>query len=200
MNRHSTKPGEPVFLHEHAQDNLRFIRAAMESATSFTGVSGLGYVLAGITAIPAAWLAQRQGDANAWLAVWMIELILGASIAFGLTIRKANGQGASLLRASGKKLLLAFLPAMIAGGVITLAFFLTGFVTLLPGVWLSLYGAAVMTAGAWSVRVIPMMGGLFLLTGAVTLLLPVSGDVMLALGLGGIHILFGIVIWREYGG
>lgn len=191
---------EPVSLHEHAQDNLRFIRAAMESTTAFTGVSGLGYMCAGFTALPAAWLAHSQSDASAWLAVWMLELILGASIAFGLTIRKASGQGASLLSASGKKLLLAFLPTMLAGGIITLSFFLTGLVALLPGVWLSLYGAAVMTAGAWSVRVIPVMGALFLLCGAITLLMPVSGDVMLGLGMGGIHIVFGVLIWRKYGG
>tara|TARA_R110001592_G_scaffold34593_4_gene118808 strand:+ start:571 stop:1173 length:603 start_codon:yes stop_codon:yes gene_type:complete len=200
MNPHPQNRNEPISLHDHAQENLRFIRAAMESATSFTGVSGLGYVFAGLTAIPAAWLAKSQSEANAWLAIWMIELILGASIAFGFTIRKAIGQGDSLLSTSGRKLLLAFLPAMIAGGLITLSFCLSGFVQLLPGVWLSLYGAAVMTAGAWSVRVIPTMGAFFLLTGAVAMLAPVSGDVMLALGFGGLHIVFGIVIWSKYGG
>ena len=60
--------------------------------------------------------------------------------------------------------------------------------------------AAVMTAGAWSVRIIPVMGALFLACGAVTLLLPVSGDLMLALGMGGLHIVFGLIIWRHHGG
>lgn len=200
MNPQPQNRNEPISLHDHAQENLRFIRAAMESTTSFTGVSGLGYGFAGLTAIPAAWLAQSQSETNGWLTIWMIELILGASIAFGFTIRKASGQGDSMLSASGRKLLLAFLPAMFAGGLITLSFFLSGFVQLLPGVWLSLYGAAVMTAGAWSVRAIPIMGALFIFTGAVAMLAPVSGDVMLALGFGGIHIVFGIVIWRKYGG
>lgn len=200
MKSRSSKSPEPISLQEHAQDNLRFIRATMESTTAFTGVSGLGYVCAGATAIPAAWLAQTQKTEEGWLTIWMLELLIGAGIAFGLTIRKATTQGTSLFSASGKKLLMAFLPAMLVGGVITLAFYLSDFVALLPGLWLCLYGAAVMTAGAWSVRVIPVMGGVFLLFGAITLLAPVSGDLMLGLGMGGIHLCFGFIIWRYYGG
>lgn len=190
----------PVALHEHAQDTLRYIRATMESATAFTGVSGLGYVLAGASALPAAWLAARQASEQDWLLVWMLELLLAGSVALALTANKALRQGRSLTSPAGRKLLFAFLPAMLAGGLVTLSFFLSGHVALLPGVWLSLYGAAVMTAGAWSVRLIPLMGALFLLAGAVTLLLPVSGDVMLALGMGGLHIVFGLIIWRHHGG
>ena len=191
---------EPSALHEHAQENLRFIRAAMESATSFTGVSGLGYALAGATALPATWLAQQQGSNSAWLAVWMLELTFAALIAFSLTASKASKQGSSLLSASGKKLLLAFFPAMTVGGVLTLSFWFKDLVPLLPGVWLCLYGAAVMTAGAWSVRIIPVMGAVFLALGALTLLTPVSGNLMLALGFGGVHIVFGLIIWSKYGG
>ncbi|MDP1932390.1 MAG: hypothetical protein Q8L60_13135 [Gammaproteobacteria bacterium] len=191
---------DPIALHQHAEDNLRYIRATMESATSFTGVSGLGYVMAGLSALPAAWLAARQPDAAGWLVIWMLELVLASGVALALTACKAVKQGGSLASPSGRKLLLAFLPAMAAGGLVTLSFFLSGHVALLPGIWLSLYGAAVMTAGAWSVRIIPVMGGMFMVFGAVTLLGPVSGDFMLALGMGGLHIIFGILIWRHHGG
>lgn len=190
----------PIALHEHAQDTLRYIRATMESATAFTGVSGLGYMLAGLSALPASWLAARQADERDWLLVWMLELVLAATVALALTANKALRQGRSLNSPAGRKLLYAFLPAMLAGGLVTLSFFLAGHIALLPGLWLSLYGAAVMTAGAWSVRIIPVMGALFLACGAVTLLLPVSGDLMLALGMGGLHIVFGLIIWRHHGG
>lgn len=191
---------DSIALHQHAEDNLRYIRATMESATSFTGVSGLGYVVAGLSALPATWLAARQADEAGWLAVWMLELVLASGLAFALTAYKAVKQGSSLVSASGRKLLFAFLPAMVAGGLVTLAFYLSGHVELLPGIWLCLYGAAVMTAGAWSVRIIPVMGGTFMVFGAVTLLAPVSGDLMLALGMGGLHVIFGSYIWRHHGG
>ncbi|OGT70294.1 MAG: hypothetical protein A3H44_01270 [Gammaproteobacteria bacterium RIFCSPLOWO2_02_FULL_57_10] len=200
MSNQPRHRSEPTALHQHAEDNLRFIRATMESSTSFTGVSGLGYVLAGLSALPAAWLASRQADAAGWLVIWMLELVLASGLALALTAWKAVKQGGSLMSPSGRKLFLAFLPAMAAGGLVTLSFFLSDHVALLPGIWLSLYGAAVITAGAWSVRIIPVMGALFMVFGALTLLTPVSGDLMLALGMSGLHITFGILIWRHHGG
>jgi len=191
---------EPVALYDHAEDNLRYIRATMENATSFTGVSGKGYVLAGFSALIAAWLAARQSTHAAWLLVWMLEMLLAGGTALCMTAVKASRQGKPLWSNSGRKLLLAFIPAMTAGGVLTLALFLRNDTSLLPGIWLSLYGAAVMTAGVWSVRILPLMGALFLLAGALVLLTPVPSDLMLGLGFGGLHIVFGILVWRHHGG
>lgn len=190
----------PSSLQQHAADNLRFIRATMESATAFTGVSGKGYVIAGISAVFAAWLAAQQASPGTWLGVWMLEMVLAGSAALALTAVKTEKQGQSLWSASGRKLLLAFIPAMAIGGVLTLTLFLRGDVSLLPGIWLGLYGAAVTTAGAHSVRIIPVMGVAFMLLGAAVLLLPLPADLMLGAGLGGLHIVFGILLWRNHGG
>ena len=189
-----------VSLHEKAEDNLQYIRASMEAATAFTGVSGKGYVLAGLSALIAAWLAEQQASSALWLAVWMVELFFAMSTMLYLTAAKARSQGGSLWSASGKKLLLAFFPAMAVGAVLTLTFFLQDYTSWLPGIWLSLYGAAVMTAGAYSVAVIPIMGGLFLLTGSAVLLTTMPGNLLLGLTMGGLHIVFGAIIWRNYGG
>lgn len=187
-------------LHHAAEDNLRYIRAAMESATSFTGVSGKGYVLGGITALLAAWIGEQQPSPAAWLAVWMLELVVAAALMLLLVARKAASQGQTLWSGSGKKLFMAFLPAMSVGALLTLAFFLQGYSLLLPGIWLSLYGAAVMTAGAHSIRLIPVMGASFIALGGLMLLGLVPMHLTLALGFGGLHILFGLIIWRHHGG
>ena len=51
----------------------------------------------------------------------------------------------------------------------------------IPGVWLLLYGVAVMQAGAFSVRTIPVMGAVFVVAGAIALPLPwFWANVMLA--------------------
>jgi hypothetical protein len=101
---------------------------------------------------------------------------------------------------AGRKLILAFLPPMIVGGLLTVAAFSAGNHGLIPGIWLGLYGAGVMTGGAYSVKVIPLMGAALIGLSAVALLAPASGDLLLGVGLGGLHILFGLVIWRLYGG
>ena len=71
---------------------------------------------------------------------------------------------------------------------------------LLPGTWLLLYGAGVVTGGAFSVRAVPAMGAAFMLLGGVALALPGSGMAMMAAGFGVVHMIFGIVVARRYGG
>jgi hypothetical protein len=189
-----------VFLHKHAEDNLQYIRDTMESSISFTGISGKGYIIAGISALAAAWLAAQQASTTAWLGVWMAELALAAVITLTATALKAKSQGGSLLSSNGMKVLLAFLPSMAVGGIFTLVFYLQGDVKLLPGIWMCLYGAAMMTAGMYSVRIIPIMGALFTLLGALVLFTPLPANTTLGLGLGTLHIIFGIIVWRKHGG
>lgn len=193
-------PSATASLHEKAEDNLQYIRASMERATLFTAVSGKAYVAAGCSALAATWLAEQQSSPALWLSVWMIELIAATGFLLMMTVAKARSQGESLLSSTGKKLLFAFAPAMTVGGVLTLAFFLQGDLTWLPGIWLSLYGAAVMTAGAYSVVVVPIMGALFLILGSTVLLTNLPSGLAMGIGMGGLHIVFGIFIWRGYGG
>lgn len=193
-------PEPSLTLHERAAENLRFIRETMERATSFTAISGSGYVLVGLTAVAATLIAGTRETREAWLAVWIVELLVAGAVSVGMTARKARKMGVPLRSHTGRKLVLAFAPPMVVGAVLTLAIWLGGGYDLLPGIWLSLYGAGVMTGGAYSVRAIPLMGAAFIGLGALGLLGPISGDLLLGLGLGGLHIVFGVLVWRRYGG
>ena len=200
---HATDPAPHrpnLTLHERAAENLRYIRETMERATSFTAISGSGYVLVGLTAIGATLLAAAQPTRERWLAVWVAELLLAGVVSVGMTARKARVIGVPLRSHTLRKLILAFAPPMAVGAVLTLALWVGGGSDRLPGIGLSLSGAGVMTGGAYSVRAVPLMGAVFIGMGAVALLGPLSGDLLLGVGLGGIHILFGLLVWRRYGG
>lgn len=195
------QPNEPVELHVRAMDNLRFIRETMERAGSFTAVSGWGEVVIGVTAILAALLAARQRSPEAWLAVWSGAAILSMGIGLLTTARKARRARMPLLSGPGQKFALSLAPPLLAGALLTAALFRAGVVGILPGVWLLLFGVGMVTAGAVSVRVVPVMGFCFMGIGTVALITPPEwGDVWMAAGFGGLHIVFGTLIARRYGG
>lgn len=192
---------EPVALHARAMDNLRYIRETMERAGSFTAVSGWGEVAVGITALGAALLAARQSSADVWLAVWMGEAILSFVIGVASGAYKARAARVPLLSGPGSKFALSLAPPLIAGALLTAVLFAAGLISALPGMWLLLFGTAVVTAGAFSVRIVPVMGLCFMALGAAALFSPASwGNMYMAAGFGGLHIAFGVLIARRHGG
>lgn len=182
-------------------DNLRFIRETMEGAATFTAVPGWGGAAAGLTAVVAALIASRQVSRESWLLTWLMEALLSLAICGWSMWRKAARAGTDLLSRPGRRFAFSFLPAMAAGAVLTGALFRAGHADLLPGVWLLLYGVAVINGGGFSVRVVPAMGACFMLFGVLALLAPPAfSDLFMGLGFGGLHLVFGTVIARRHGG
>ncbi len=182
-------------------DDLRFIRNTMERAGAFTAVPGWGGVAIGVTALVAALLAAQQPTPARWLAVWLSTAVIASLIAAVSLIRKARRARVPLTKGPGYKFLLTFLPTVVAGTALTAALYANDAVALLPGLWLLLYGVAIVTAGAYSVRVVPLMGVAFLALGIPALLTPpVWADAWMAAGFGGLHIGCGFLIARRHGG
>lgn len=188
-------------LHARAMDNLAFIRDTMERAGSFTAVSGWGMVAVGITAIIAAVLASRQPTTREWLNVWLSAAFLAPLIQISAVVRKVRSARVPLLTGPGRKFLLSFSPPMLAGALLTVVFYRLGLTEVLPGVWLLLYGAAIVAGGAFSVQIVPVLGVCFMAAGALALFAPSAwSNWIMAASFGGLHIAFGIPIARRYGG
>ena len=191
----------PSPIESRAADNLRFIRNAMERASSFTAVPGWGGVAMGVTALGAAALSRAAVTPQEWLGIWLAEAFLAFAIGLAAMTRKARRSQTPLFSGPARRFFLTLSPPMAAGAVLTIALERFGHIELLPGIWLLLYGTAVVTGGAYSVRVVPVMGALFMLLGAAALGSPQTwGTAYLAAGFGGLQIAFGLIIARRYGG
>lgn len=190
-----------VAIDDRARENLRYIRETMERAGSFTAVPGWGGVALGITALGAAFVAAQQKFPEAWLVVWLIEAVIALTIATFSTLMKARRAHDSLLSGPARKFALSFVPPVFAGGILTYVLFHAGLESAVPATWLLLYGTAVMTAGAFSIRAVPFMGLCFVVLGTVAFFCPASwNDILLGAAFGGFHIVFGAIIARSYGG
>lgn len=188
-------------LRERAMDNLRFIRETMERAGSFTAVSGWGLVVIGVAAVLAAWLAARQQSPELWLATWTAAALVCLLIGLLTSATKARHARVSLLTGPGRKFILSLAPPLAAGAVLTAVLFPAELVGVLPGMWLLLFGVAIVAAGAFSVRAVPVMGMCFMAVGVAALFSPAAwGDAYMAAGFGGLHMVFGTLIARRHGG
>jgi hypothetical protein len=194
-------PPPPEALHARAMDDLRYIRATMEGAASFTALSGWGGAIIGLTAFAAAYLASRAPTPKSWMRVWLAEAVIGALIGVLMTVRKSRRARQALFGGPGRKFALTFATPLAAGAILTIPLYYGGFVTLLPGMWLLLYGTAFATAGAFSVSTVPVMGLSFMVVGTAALAAPAGwGDPLMAAGFGALHVVFGALIARKHGG
>ena len=217
-DRPALRRTEPPVASDAAQASLRYIRDTMARTATFTAVPGYGGIAMGATAVAAAALASQQPTPSGWLSIWVGEALIGAAIGALTLARKAQVNRVPLLSGPGRTFLLGLLPALLVGVALTLAVYasevgqtgeaydtpvmaLSPTRRLLPGLWLMLYGAGVVSAGMFSVRLVPAMGVGFLLVGALALAAPARlADVFLGVGFGGLHIVFGALIARRHGG
>jgi hypothetical protein len=192
---------EPIPIDARAADHLRYIRETMERAAEFTAVPGWGGMAMGITALAAALLASRQASPQAWVAVWLAEAFVAVAIAAPAAATKARRANSSLFTGPGRKFVLSFAPPILVGGLLTFALFQLGAVSALPGMWLLLYGTAIVTGGAFSVRAVPIMGLCLMVLGAAALFAPAHwGNLFMAAGFGIVQMGFGFWIALRHGG
>jgi uncharacterized membrane protein HdeD (DUF308 family) len=191
----------PVALADRATESLDFIRSTMERSAAFTALPGRGGMAMGVIGIAAGLLSWNQPAPRTWLLIWVAAAALAATIGFVAMWRKARNAGMPLWSAAGRRFAQAIIPALAAGAALTMAAAVEGREAHLPGTWLLLYGAAVIAAASASVRVLTAFGGALMTLGIAALALPLQwGTLCLAVGFGGLHIVFGFIVARRYGG
>ncbi len=201
IRKEETQPNQPINIGDRALDNLKFIRETMERSTVFTSVPGYGGILMGATAIVAAYIAHSQVSIRDWLTVWLTEAVLAFFIGLLAMWQKTKLAKTSMFSTPARKLLMNSVPPMLCGVFITLGLWRFGHFEVMIPVWILCYGAAVVCGGAFSVKAVPIMGWCFIALGAIAFFLPANtGQLMMGLSFGFLHIIFGFIIGRKFGG
>ncbi len=184
---------------QQAEETLEYIRKTMESASTFTAVSGWGVVGMGAIGLIASWVSWAAG-APSLLVVWIPAALVAGGISALANAAKAKRLEVPLWTGSVRKMLWGIAPALAAGALLTQAMTGGNTAQLLPGMWLVLYGAGVTASGTFSVRSVRWMGLTMLALGSIALLQPQIGLLLLGVGFGGVHIGFGFYIAQKHGG
>jgi len=130
-----------------------------------------------------------------------VEAVVALAVGSIWIVRKARRTGLAFNSAPGRKALICFAPPLVCGALLTPALYRASGTALLPGTWLLLFGVAVVTGGAMSVKIVPLMGLILMAFGAAALFGPRAwGDAFMAVGFGLVLIGFGAVIARRHGG
>jgi len=192
----------PDSIQAHAAEQIRYIRDTMSRATEFTALPGWGGVAMGVTAVATAIVSGPPDNSLRWIGLWLADAFTAAAIGLATMARKARRSGTPLLSAApAYRFALGYVPPLVAGIVLTPVFATLDLIARLPGCWLLLYGTALASGGVNSVRLVPVMGVCFMAPAVVAFAAPAAwGHWMLATGFGGLHIVFGFVIARRYGG
>ncbi len=165
-------------LHE-ALKQVSIIRFRMAQAETFHGYRARPTAISGLIAFAAAaaqsvLVPDPTADFRGYLLVWFGAAALAILVTGAELVAHCRSSAAPLSREKASAALTLLLPALLAGGAITLviATRIPGAIGLLPGLWQLLYGLGLFS----SLRVLPRE----LVVMAITYL--VSGAGVLALG------------------
>jgi len=184
-----------------AEENLRFIRGAMERAQRTSSVSGASGIVIGLIALGSAAAAAGASTLSDQLLIWITAAIFAAVAGLLGTWLKARRLQEIILNDPGRRFLLCLLPMLATGALLTLALWQTPQQLLLPAFWMLLYGCGLTAAGTYAAKPILPMGICFLCIGLLAWLLAGRwSNLLLGAAFGGLHIIFGYQVYRHHGG
>lgn len=188
-------------LHSRAERNLHYIRETMRCAGTFTSVPGKGGIAMGIVGGLAALIASRMESPIGVLTVWIASAPIAALLGGAFMVAKARRLETALAGFVSRRFFTGFAPPLVVAAVLTWLLLARDAPDVVPAMWLMLYGAAAISGGAFSVRLVVVMGVCFVALGIVSALTPDSwANAWLGAGFGGLHIVFGSIIARYHGG
>jgi len=162
-----------------AMADLAEVRGRLANVQRFDGVSGNAAIASGVVAllagaVQAATVPQPASPAarGTFIAIWLTCLGLALAINYGAIVawraRNPGVQAGVQFRTVG----MSILPAIAAGGVVTLALVERGLDDLLPGMWCATYALGLFASRRMVPPKVVLVAAAFGAAAAALLLLP----------------------------
>lgn len=197
-----------------AQENLRVIRGLMERATVYRAISSPVGLFGGAIAIAvAAWLRWKISHdptsvtPTLYLTVWLSALALVAIVNTWLIYRGARLRSEAFISPGMRVGLLAFAPALLAGGIVGSMLIIFENDLLMGSVmWLIFYGLALLATGGFAPHSIRRLGAGFLAFGLIAFFMVVKRSpssindantlaaTLMGAGFGILHLSYGVSV------
>ncbi|MBI5722988.1 MAG: hypothetical protein HZA50_03440 [Planctomycetes bacterium] len=200
---------------DRAAAELKVLRQLMERPIRFSTMSGLSGIFAGIAALAgcaAGWhISGRfspQSSMAVHMLVWAGVFVAAFVAAVVLTRIREIRRGMPLWSKIKGRILLTILPPFViaAGLTATLVVGAAGQPDaeqwgLIPAIWMAFYGLTLWQIGDYAPPEVRLLGAAFL---AGSLLSAAWGQQnpywSLGLTFGGLHIVYGLIVWIRHGG
>jgi len=190
---------------------LHHIKQMMERSTRFISLSGLSGISAGLLALLGASFAVKRISMYAHeksidyetlvsqlIIIAALVLIAAFVAAFIFTYLRSRRNGISIWGATTYRMLINLAIPLIAGSFFVTRMLQMDHIFLIAPTCLLFYGLALVNVSKYTLGEIRYLGYCELILGIINLWVPGYGLVFWAAGFGGLHIIYGIIMWWKY--
>lgn len=196
--------------YEDLERDLNFIKKTMEASTRYRNIPTCGYVAAGalgalgtlatyllIGAEKTLELARlNQNDIVNLALLWSGVFVLTIFGLVVLSVRRAKQRGISAWNSLAARMFLSQVPLIIVAGLLTVGLTQHGCYSLVPAVWLTCYGLISYSFSYFTDFGHKVLGAVFIALGAAACFAPdFYQPILLGLGFGGVHLVYGLYRW-----
>jgi hypothetical protein len=193
------------------EQDLKFIRQTMESSSRYSNIPASGYMLTGLLGIAGTWgtylyLGKAKvmdtslvtlTDVQGLVAIWGLVFLTAVGGVMLCAWNKARRHNRSAWNSLVARMLRSQIPLVLVVGALTLAMALEGYYSVIPGMWLGIYGTVLYSFSYFTSVEHKIEGVAFMGLGVFTLFVHgIIGLLCVGVGFGGIHLIAGI--WRIF--
>lgn len=195
-------------------EEISGIKNLMERSSTYTSISGIAGIGAGIIGLIAFTIAlikisqypdlyqitvaQKRELVMFLLIVAVLTLIAAGVVVLFFTYRKAKIKGLNIKDLSGKKMILNLMIPLVTGGMFSLIILSQGIYDLIIPFTLIFYGLGLVNAGKYTFEEMSWLGITEIIIGLIAAVLTPYSLWLWGIGFGALNIIYGAIMYYKY--